>query len=313
MAVLEAQHLTRQFGERTAVADITFSVEPGEVYGFLGPNGAGKSTTIRIILGLLRPSAGRVLVNGADATRQHVLAARVTGAVVETPAFYGYLTGRETLRQAARVRGNVSEDRMSSVLRMVGLAERADSPVRTYSLGMRQRLALALALLANPRLLVLDEPTNGLDPAGIHDVRELLRRLAADEGIAIFFSTHLLSEAEELCSRVAVVHQGRLMVEGSLADLTQRDRHELEISVSDPGRAAAVLAPLASVRGAGAQSAWLRVESAGDLSQDVIRRLMVADISINEIRRRRRRLEDVFLELTGQPGAATPFSAQPPR
>jgi ABC-2 type transport system ATP-binding protein len=313
MAVLEAQHLTRQFGERTAVADITFSVEPGEVYGFLGPNGAGKSTTIRIILGLLRPSAGRVLVNGADATRQHVLAARVTGAVVETPAFYGYLTGRETLRQAARVRGNVSEDRMSSVLRMVGLAERADSPVRAYSLGMRQRLALALALLANPRLLVLDEPTNGLDPAGIHDVRELLRRLAADEGIAIFFSTHLLSEAEELCSRVAVVHQGRLMVEGSLADLTQRDRHELEISVSDPGRAAAVLAPLASVRGAGAQSAWLRVESAGDLSQDVIRRLMVADISINEIRRRRRRLEDVFLELTGQPGAATPFSAQPPR
>lgn len=313
MAVLEAQHLTRQFGERTAVADITFSVEPGEVYGFLGPNGAGKSTTIRIILGLLRPSAGRVLVNGADATRQHVLAARVTGAVVETPAFYGYLTGRETLRQAARVRGNVSEDRMSSVLRMVGLAGRADSPVRAYSLGMRQRLALALALLANPRLLVLDEPTNGLDPAGIHDVRELLRRLAADEGIAIFFSTHLLSEAEELCSRVAVVHQGRLMVEGSLADLTQRDRHELEISVSDPGRAAAVLAPLASVRGAGAQSAWLRVESAGDLSQDVIRRLMVADISINEIRRRRRRLEDVFLELTGQPGAATPFSAQPPR
>jgi ABC-2 type transport system ATP-binding protein len=313
MAVLEAQHLTRQFGERTAVADITFSVEPGEVYGFLGPNGAGKTTTIRIILGLLRPSAGRVLVNGADATRQHVLAARVTGAVVETPAFYGYLTGRETLRQAARVRGNVSEDRMSSVLRMVGLAERADSPVRAYSLGMRQRLALALALLANPRLLVLDEPTNGLDPAGIHDVRELLRRLAADEGIAIFFSTHLLSEAEELCSRVAVVHQGRLMVEGSLADLTQRDRHELEISVSDPGRAAAVLAPLASVRGAGAQSAWLRVESAGDLSQDVIRRLMVADISINEIRRRRRRLEDVFLELTGQPGAATPFSAQPPR
>jgi ABC-2 type transport system ATP-binding protein len=313
MAVLEAQHLTRQFGERTAVADITFSVEPGEVYGFLGPNGAGKSTTIRIILGLLRPSAGRVLVNGADATRQHVLAARVTGAVVETPAFYGYLTGRETLRQAARVRGNVSEDRMSSVLRMVGLAERADSPVRAYSLGMRQRLALAVALLANPRLLVLDEPTNGLDPAGIHDVRELLRRLAADEGIAIFFSTHLLSEAEELCSRVAVVHQGRLMVEGSLADLTQRDRHELEISVSDPGRAAAVLAPLASVRGAGAQSAWLRIESAGDLSQDVIRRLMVADISINEIRRRRRRLEDVFLELTGQPGAATPFSAQPPR
>jgi ABC-2 type transport system ATP-binding protein len=313
MAVLEAQHLTRQFGERTAVADITFSVEPGEVYGFLGPNGAGKSTTIRIILGLLRPSAGRVLVNGADATRQHVLAARVTGAVVETPAFYGYLTGRETLRQAARVRGNVSEDRMSLVLRMVGLAERADSPVRAYSLGMRQRLALAVALLANPRLLVLDEPTNGLDPAGIHDVRELLRRLAADEGIAIFFSTHLLSEAEELCSRVAVVHQGRLMVEGSLADLTQRDRHELEISVSDPGRAAAVLAPLASVRGAGAQSAWLRIESAGDLSQDVIRRLMVADISINEIRRRRRRLEDVFLELTGQPGAATPFSAQPPR
>jgi ABC-2 type transport system ATP-binding protein len=313
MAVLEAQHVTRRFGERAAITDISFDVEPGVVYGFLGPNGAGKTTTIRIILGLLRPSAGRVLVNGADATSQHVIAARFMGAVVETPAFYGYLTGRETMRQAARVRGNVSQDRIASVLSLVGLAERADGPVRAYSLGMRQRLALALALLANPRLLVLDEPTNGLDPAGIHDIRELLRRLAVDEGVAIFFSTHLLSEAEELCSRVAVVHQGRLVIEGSLADLTQRDRHELEVSVSDPDRAAAVLAPLASVRGVGAQSAWLRIDSARDLSQDVIRRLVVADIAINEIRRKRRRLEDVFLELTGQPATATAVSSQPSR
>ena len=313
MAVLEVQGVTRRFGERAAVADITFNVEPGEVYGFLGPNGAGKTTTIRIILGLVRPSSGRVLVNGADSTSQHVLAARSMGAVVETPAFYGYLTGRETLRQAARVRGNVTDDRIAFVLRLVGLADRADGPVRAYSLGMRQRLALAVALLASPRLLVLDEPTNGLDPAGIHDMRQLLRRLAADEGVAIFFSTHLLSEAEELCSRVAVVHQGRLMVEGSLAELTQRDRHELELSVSDPRRAAAVLAPLASVRGVGAQSAWLRIESPRDLSQDVIRRLMVADIAINEIRRRRRRLEDVFLELTGQPGSQAPVSAPPAR
>jgi ABC-2 type transport system ATP-binding protein len=313
MAVLEAQHLTRRFGERVAVADVTFSVEPGEVYGFLGPNGAGKTTTIRIILGLLRPSAGRVLVNGADATREHVLAARSMGAVFEASAFYGYLTGRQILRQAARLRGDVSEDRITCVLQMVGLTARASGPLRAYSLGMRQRLALALALLAKPRLLVLDEPTNGLDPAGIHDMRELLRRLAAEEGVAIFFSTHLLSEAEELCSRVAVVHQGRLIAEGSLADLTRRDRHELEVSVSDPGRAAAVLAPLASVRGTGTQSAWLRIESARDLSQDVIRRLLVADIAINEIRRRRRRLEDVFLELTGQPGTATPVFPSSPR
>jgi ABC-2 type transport system ATP-binding protein len=279
----------------------------------LGPNGAGKTTTIRIILGLLRPSAGRVLVNGADATREHVPAARSMGAVFEASTFYGYLTGRQILRQAARLRGDVSEDRITCVLQMVGLTARASGPLRAYSLGMRQRLALALALLAKPRLLVLDEPTNGLDPAGIHDMRELLRRLAAEEGVAIFFSTHLLSEAEELCSRVAVVHQGRLIAEGSLADLTRRDRHELEVSVSDPGRAAAVLAPLASVRGTGTQSAWLRIESARDLSQDVIRRLLVADIAINEIRRRRRRLEDVFLELTGQPGTATSVSPSSPR
>src|SRR6202022_2352835 len=196
MAVLEVQGVTRRFGERAAVADITFNVEPGEVYGFLGPNGAGKTTTIRIILGLVRPASARVLVTGADSTSQHVLAARSMGAVVETPAFYGYLTGRETLRQAARVRGNVTDDRIAFVLRLVGLADRADGPVRAYSLGMRQRLALAVALLASPRLLVLDEPTNGLDPAGIHDMRQLLRRLAAAEGGAVFFSTHLFGEGE---------------------------------------------------------------------------------------------------------------------
>ncbi|HYM51651.1 MAG TPA: ABC transporter ATP-binding protein [Candidatus Limnocylindrales bacterium] len=298
MAVLEALHLTRRFGRRDAVSDVTFAVRPGEVYGFLGPNGAGKTTTIRIILGLLRPSHGGVLVNGVDATRDHVGAARFMGAVLETPAFYPYLTGRETLRQAARIRGGVPETRIARLLRLVELADRADAPVRAYSLGMRQRLALAQALLAGPRLLVLDEPTNGLDPAGIHDMRELIGRLARDEGVAVFFSTHLLSEAEAICDRVAVVHHGRLMVEGSLADLTRRDRHELEVSVSDPGRAAILLAPLASVHEIGAPSSRVRIESARDLSQDVIRRLMVAGIAVNEVRRRRRRLEDVFLELT---------------
>src|ERR1700674_2188222 len=198
MAVLEALHLTRRFGRRDALRDVTFAVQPGEVYGFLGPNGAGKTTAIRIILGLLRPSTGRVLVDGADATRDHVAAARFMGAVLETPSFYPYLTGRETLRQAARIRGDVPETRIARLLRMVELADRADSPVRAYSLGMRQRLALAQALLGGPRLVVLDEPTNGLDPAGIHDMRELIGRLARDEGVAVFFSTHLLSEAESI-------------------------------------------------------------------------------------------------------------------
>src|ERR1700738_2831646 len=192
MAVLEGHGVMRRVGERAAVADIIFNVEAGEVYDFFGPKGAANTPTSRITLGLLRPSPGRVLVNGADSTSQHVLAARSMGAVVETPAFYGYLTGRETLRQAARVRGNVTDDRIAFVLRLVGLADRADGPVRAYSLGMRQRLALAVAVLARPRPLVLDGPTNGLDPAGIHDMRQLLRRLAADEGVAIFFSTHPL-------------------------------------------------------------------------------------------------------------------------
>ena len=228
MSVLEAVQLSRSFGGRAVIDGLTFSVEPGEIYGFLGPNGAGKTTTIRIILGLLHPSAGYVLVNGADATRDHPRAARFMGAVPEAPAYPGYLTGRETLRQAARIRGNVSAGWMARVLALVGLADAADRRVRGYSLGMRQRLALAHALLAEPRLLVLDEPTNGLDPAGIHDLRELLRQLSQEEGIAIFFSTHLLSEAEELCSRVSVINHGRLVETGSLADLTWRRRRRLE-------------------------------------------------------------------------------------
>jgi ABC-2 type transport system ATP-binding protein len=227
-AVLVAEHLSKRYGQRQAVEDVSFTVRPGEVFGFLGPNGAGKTTTIRMLVGLVRPTTGRVWVGGHPLDREREAALRHLGCIVESPDFYDYLSGRENLEHFARMVGREAVARIGEIADLVRIRERLDDRVGTYSLGMRQRLGIAQAMLGAPPLLVLDEPANGLDPAGIHELRALVRRLADERGISVFVSSHLLGEVEKVCDRIAIVHRGRALAEGSIAELTGGGRRTLE-------------------------------------------------------------------------------------
>jgi ABC-2 type transport system ATP-binding protein len=227
--------LTKRYGERVAVADLSLAVGRGEIYGFLGPNGAGKTTTIRMCLGLIAPTAGSVELLGCDVSISGARVLTRVGALVEQPAVYTYLSGRHNLRVVGDALGGVPPARLDAVLDLVGLRARADDRVSTYSLGMKQRLAVGLALLNDPDLLILDEPTNGLDPAGIVEMRDLLRRLAA-EGKTIFISSHILAEVQQMCTRVAIIAAGRLVAESAVADLL-RERDEFVVEVERPREA----------------------------------------------------------------------------
>ncbi|MBV9228160.1 MAG: ABC transporter ATP-binding protein [Chloroflexi bacterium] len=216
--VLRTLNLSKNYGKRLAVDNLNLEVRRGEIFGFLGPNGAGKTTTIRMALGLIAPTAGRVEILGQDIAthRAHVLPH--VGALVETPALYLYMSGRDNLRAVGSVLGGVPEQRIDAVLDLVGLAIRQKDRVRTYSLGMKQRLGVAMALLQDPDVLILDEPANGLDPAGIVEMRDLMHRLAA-EGKTVFISSHLLSEVQQICTRVAIINLGKLVTESTIEEL----------------------------------------------------------------------------------------------
>ena len=226
--VLSAEGLAKRYGDREVVTDASFELHRGEVFGFLGPNGAGKTTTIRMLVGLVRPTRGRVVIDGHDLAAEFEAAMRKVGCIVETPDLYRFLTGRENLEHFARMIGDGAAGRIDDLARLVHMDGRLDGLVRTYSLGMRQRVGIAQALLADPSVLILDEPTNGLDPAGIREMRELVRRLAAERGLAVFVSSHLLSEVEKMVDRVAIVHRGRTLARGTLAELTDGGRRSLE-------------------------------------------------------------------------------------
>jgi ABC-2 type transport system ATP-binding protein len=227
-AVLVAEQLAKTYGRRQAVVDVSFAVRRGQVFGFLGPNGAGKTTTIRMLVGLVRPTRGRVLVAGRDLATDRDGALRRLGCIVESPDFYDYLTGRENLEHFARMIDGAAVARVDELADLVRVRERLDDRVATYSLGMRQRLGIAQALLGQPELLVLDEPANGLDPAGIQELRALIRRLADQRGLAVFVSSHLLGEIERICDRIAIVHRGRTLAEGTISALTAQGSRPLE-------------------------------------------------------------------------------------
>jgi len=252
VSAILARNVTKRYGELKAVDALDLEIQRGTLYGFLGPNGAGKTTTIRMVLGLIFPSGGEIEVLDepvfASAT-PHVL--RRVGALVEEPGFWRYLTGRRNLECFARAAGPAADRRarlarIDEVLRLVDLSDAADKKVKAYSQGMRQRLGVALALLGEPDLLVLDEPTNGLDPQGMRDMRRLMRRLA-DEGTTVFVSSHLLAEVEAICDRVAVLAQGRLVAEGPPKDL-RAGSELLRIDVDDRNLAQTILSGLDGVR-----------------------------------------------------------------
>ena len=294
---LETIGLTKNFRRRRAVDDLNLQVHDGDVYGFLGPNGAGKSTTIRMLTGLVRPNRGSARLLGLDVRTQLAEALQEVGALVESPAFYKYLSARENLKLFSRLSGGCDGRRVDQVLDIVGLLDRAEDKVRTFSHGMLQRLGIAQALLPNPRLAILDEPTSGLDPQGMKDVRELIQRLASEEKVTIFLSSHLLHEVEQVCNRVGIINRGKLIAEGDVEQLLRREVELVEFGVGDTDRAAEALEALdfAEVLGSGAGCVTVR-GPAGRVSE-VNRALVTAGVDVAAVIPKTMTLEDLFLEL----------------
>jgi ABC-2 type transport system ATP-binding protein len=298
---LETSGLTKRYGDADVVKDLDLRVERGELYGFLGPNGAGKTTTIRMALGLIHPTSGDVRLLGRSVKEPSRSASlRRTGAMIEEPSFYRFLSGRKNLdvfARAGRDRVDVRHrlGRIDEVLERVGLRDAAGKRVKAYSQGMRQRLGIALALLGGPEILVLDEPTNGLDPSGMREIRELLRSLAHD-GTTVFVSSHLLGEVEAVCDRVGVLAHGRLVAEGPPSVLRGADR-TVRVEVDDPDLAMRVLARVPGVEASavGGAISCMLTDSVG--TADVNAALVGGGVRVSALVPERRTLEDVFLEL----------------
>lgn len=295
--VLQTEHLTKRYGRRLAVDDLSLCVERGDIYGFLGQNGAGKSTTIRMALGLVRPTSGNVLLLGCDVELARHRALRRVGAIVEAPAFYENFSARENLRVLASMAGGASHQRIDEVLGVVGLRSRANDAVRVYSHGMRQRLGIAQALLPNPELVILDEPTDGLDPQGIHEVRQLIRRLRDELNLTVLLSSHLLYEVEQICNRVAIIDHGRLLYQGTIEELVTRDK-VVKLTIDRVDEAYLLLAAdpgLSVTRNAG-QSLYVKMT---DDRIPMINKLLVErGIQVMELSPQRETLEQVFIRLT---------------
>jgi ABC-type multidrug transport system ATPase subunit len=290
--IVSTRRLTKTFGPRTAVDAVDLTVRRGEVYGFLGPNGAGKTTTLRMLLGLIRPTSGSATVHGL-APGDPVAVAR-TGSLVEGPGFYPYLSGRENLRVLARYRG-LDDRAVDRVLERVDLAERAADRFKAYSLGMKQRLGVAAALLGEPDLLVLDEPTNGLDPAGMADMRKLVVDVAAG-GQTVLLSSHLLAEVQEICDRVGIIAGGRLLVESTVAEL--RGSTGIRLVARPLDRALAVAMRVVGDDAVEVADDALQLSGPADLVPELARALVAADVDIADLHVVERSLEDVFFHLT---------------
>jgi ABC-2 type transport system ATP-binding protein len=295
--VIETRDLGKRYSERiVAVDQLVMRVRRGEVYGFLGPNGAGKTTTLRMLLGLVRPSSGSALVLGAAPGSPEGLA-RI-GALIETPSFYPFLSGRDNLRVLARHAG-VPETRIEPALAEVDLSARAGDRFQTYSLGMKQRLGIAAALLKDPELLILDEPTNGMDPAGMAEMRAFVRSLGRGTR-TVLLSSHLMTEVEQICDRVGVISKGTLVGEGTVDEL--RGRESLWVRAEPIEEAERVMQALRGIEHVARIDGGLRVDAGAAAAPAIARALVEAGIDVAELRPERASLEKVFLELTGEAG-----------
>jgi ABC-2 type transport system ATP-binding protein len=305
---VETTGLTKRFGQRAAIDQVDLQVPRGSAFGFLGPNGAGKTTMIRMLLGLTRASAGSMSVLGHPVPSERSQALARVGAIVEEPRFHPQLTGRENLGIVAAVRGPETHERIVPALRRVGLSERADEKVKKYSLGMRQRLGVARCLLADPLLLILDEPTNGLDPGGIQEFREMIRAMVEQEGRTVFISSHLLDEVEKICDHAAIVDRGKIITQGAIAELAEGStQHELIVGVDDPERALTVLEGCQWARQAQRSDEGLRVVladvadlSAADRAAAINGVLVGSGLAVSRLEPVRQSLEKRFLEVTSR-------------
>ena len=292
--LVETRGLTKRYGSKTtAVEDLYLTVRRGEVYGFLGPNGAGKTTTLRMLLGLIRPTSGTATVLGEKPGHPDGLAG--VGALVESPAFYPYLSGRDNLKVMARYSG-VKRQRIREVLDLVELSGRAKDKFRKYSLGMKQRLGVAAALLKDPDLLILDEPTNGLDPKGMADMRRLIKELGRGER-TVLLSSHMLGEVEQICDRVGVIQNGELVAEGTVAEL--RGDTKLLVRAEPVEEASEIANRLAGVEEVTVKDGMLRLDVDPERVAEINEKLVNAGLRVSELRLSEQSLEEVFLQLTG--------------
>jgi len=299
--VVETHGLTKRFGNRTVVRDVELQVPRGVAFGYLGPNGAGKTTLIRMLLGLTRANAGTMSLRGLPVPARRAEALSRVGAIVEEPRFHGHLTGRENLAIVAAARGRDAFTRIEPAIERVGLIHRAGDRVKTYSMGMRQRLGIARCLLADPELLILDEPMNGLDPAGILEFRGLVAALVG-EGRTVMLSSHILDEVEKTCDYVAIVDRGEIVAMGSLAELQQGDgQPRVLIGVDGEGRALEVLAGVAGVTDVSVDNGVIRASvKDADVIPELNRRLVEAGIPVRRLEPLHASLEERFLAITSR-------------
>src|SRR5579863_1618979 len=295
--VLRTRDLSKHYGKRLAVDTLNLEVYRGDIFGFLGPNGAGKTTTIRMALGLITPTHGSVEILGQNIAAHRAQVLPRVGALIETPALYLYMSGRDNLRAVGSVLGGVPEKRIDVVLELVGLSTRQKDRVRTYSLGMKQRLGVAMALLQDPELLVLDEPANGLDPAGIVEMRDLMHRLT-DEGKTVFISSHLLSEVQQICTRVAIINLGKLVTESTIEELIS-GHGEFFVTLEHAQEALALVQAQAWGKGARLDAHGMLITAAPDnRGRDLNIFLVKAGFAPDLITKATQDLEEVFLRLT---------------
>jgi ABC-2 type transport system ATP-binding protein len=298
--IVQIKNVTKKIGKKVIIDDLTFDVRSGEVFGFLGPNGAGKTTTIKMLLGLMSITKGEMYIDGVNVEKDFEKAIAKVGGIIENPDLYKYLTGYQNLVHYFRMYPDVKKERIDEVIKIVGLEKRIHDKIKTYSLGMRQRLGVAQALLNSPKLLVLDEPTNGLDPAGIHELRNHLRTLAKEENIAVIVSSHLLSEMELMCDRVGIIQNGKLVRIQDMKEMLEDERDSvIALAVTPIEKAKTYLQSLSSEYEPKINDKEIEIIENIENVPELVEKLVKQGIKIYGVRKVQQSLEGKFLEMTG--------------
>lgn len=297
---LSIKNITKIYGKKKAADHVSFDIQEGEIFGFLGPNGAGKTTVIKSILGFIFPDEGEVFINGYNTKKDYEKAMASVGGIVENPEMYVNLSARKNIEMYARIHGNIPKERIDEVINEVGLSGRSKDPIRKYSLGMKQRIGLAQAMVHKPKLLILDEPTNGLDPTGIHQLRDVLKKYAHEQGGAVMVSSHILSEMQLLCDRVGIINNGKLISVCTMDELEKMNSaSRYFIKVSDTEKAKTLLESSENASDIDIKDGSISAEISEEDIASVVRLLVTGGVDISEVKKNESSLEEVFLQVTG--------------
>lgn len=299
--ILQTNRLSKKIDSKMLVTDVDIHIRKGEIYGFLGPNGAGKTTVMKMITNLWKPASGTIELFGERLTPKSYDVLKRMGSIIEFPVFYDHMTGRENLQLHCEYMGYYNTGSVENAMQMLNLTDAADQPVRNYSLGMKERLGIARAVMCKPELLILDEPTNGLDPAGMKQIRDLLKMLSSEYGITIMISSHILSEVESIADTVGIIHHGRMMKEIRMQDIEETNLNYVEISVTDENKAAYVLAEMLKLHNFKEfDNGKIRIYDHSVSTQQLTKTLALNDVEVMGIGKKAETLEDYFLKLTGE-------------